>query len=161
MDREYVLCSEGHKAFRIPGEKYYYCSECQLKFTSEDKPMIDSGERVVDVKPNEEEPKEEEPMAEKKKKICKEPECEEIAITKGHCLKHYNTKWRGKHRRKQRASKPKARVGRPPKEKKEISKEVKITTGKEPFRQGQCNSCLHKKVCGIIPQCKDYMPTKD
>lgn len=33
----YVLCEKGHKAKKVPGEfKTYFCSECELKFTSND-----------------------------------------------------------------------------------------------------------------------------
>lgn len=33
----YVLCEKGHKAKKVPGEnKTFFCSECELKFTSND-----------------------------------------------------------------------------------------------------------------------------
>lgn len=33
----YVLCEKGHKAKKVPGEKKsFFCSECELKFTSDD-----------------------------------------------------------------------------------------------------------------------------
>lgn len=115
MDREYVLCGKGHKSYRIPGEDGYYCSECELNFTSDDEPKIDSGERIADVKPNEEEPKEEEPMPEKKKKM--------------------------------RGRKP--------------GSKNRVKGGVQEGKAGQCESCAHKKVCGITPKCPDYLPIGD
>lgn len=35
----FVKCQEGHRAFKVPGEKHtYFCSDCELKFTSDVKP---------------------------------------------------------------------------------------------------------------------------
>lgn len=182
-ERTYVLCSEGHKSYRIPGEKYYYCSDCEMKFESDDKPKIDTEPRILDVKPetpnNEPEEKEEEPMTEKKEGIWKKcPKCGEdcqwnhkrkgyycavcdkvfrVSGKKGknkEVIKH--TRKKGSGRKKGTKNKPKVikELKLKKRDKSEVHNILQEDMGT--LRVGQCETCIHRKVCGIIPQCPNY-----
>jgi len=156
MDREYVLCSEGHKAFRVPGEKFYYCSECELKFTSEDKPLIDSKNRVADVNSE----KEEERMS--KKAECKGCGKVRTIIARGLCFMCYKkaredegnplgSKKKNNETTK-REDKPMAVKKRKYKKRRQLENKIE--------KSDACNNCIHKSVCGITPSCPDFMPIK-
>jgi len=170
MDKYYVLCDCKNRAYLIPGEpNTFFCSYCERKFESKKKPKIERGIGLGE----EESPgsvshdKEEEEMS--KRGTCKECGRDGMSLTTGElCGKCYAAKRKAEGNpvgmKKKRGRKKGAKKG-----KKKVMNGVslsgpakKAVTAREEFRTAMnlCDSCAHKKVCGITPTCKDYMPIR-